>query len=470
MFPDFFYLNLENIDSNDNVEIVFNKINIHDFYMFLNFLKFQYKCNITTAIDYFYSDYKIIAEYSNDDHKIMGNLILKNKNIIYEDNNYSFKILTFSQENCISEKCEFNNETPLLIRNKYRYTFNFKKYKIHFTIITNNALTTYEVKITSNFKHLKKLLDLTENFILPHIQHSPIIYTVAEKNNFIDIFNSLLSDHTFHNVLYLTNKKLNNLLDNDLNYVIAPKIKGRSCFCVIVKDQIWLVTSFHYMLLAKNITLNLNSSIYEGYLNIHNDSYIFVPTTCIVYKNKNIKDLHFFERYAFVEELDNLSIEILTIEKLKIKNLKIEPLTNEKFSYLNKIFNEIKKTISYNPDGYIIIPINCKYNLNPIYKIKELDKISIELEVFKNIENELKLYCYNSYTDDFILFDNNFIIEKNILYNDIKSKDIVEFGIEKFDNLIILIPLKIRNDIEYPNETSIVENIWEFICDQNSGQ
>ena len=374
-------------------------------------------------------------------------------------------------------------------REKFRHTFTDGNLKIDVTKVIQEEDIKYEFEIevidpkkfsdkefSDSIATYLKILSGYEN-ILNRFCNQQLSNGKDRTNSFIK--RSLVSRPRDLKKIDITSP--NSILQG---FTVSIKADGEPYFLVFHQLGIWLI-SLNNKIYLSNLNKeyqDLSGSIFIGELitkeklrNPETSDFmsIFVPFDTISYKNVSQVNKNYLERISLFSNIKDVSFTSNGIKILKIHEKKIFDLgeTSEQFYQSFRECYQEKKDIIYHEDGYIFTPKNNPFvtdgqknnvkNLSKnlaVCKFKPVEKKTIDLEVigdkvyFTGLDNEKTEFKSLKFTLDF--------------EEDIEGK-IVEFVPEFIEEEVILRPLRIRTDKEFPNGIGQIRDNIESYFEKN---
>lgn len=312
-------------------------------------------------------------------------------NLLLESNELNKKLIINNYNN-------FNNieKSNYLFYNLLNYIENSSNNNI------NICISKLKREILNCKKNLIKSIDLDNNFNL----NFPFIYNINKHYNYIKVddiknldeivdkikkINVVINNINDHNTLYYhnninsinninyINKPINNILDNNINFIVKKLDILKLNFCLNLKYDI------KYLIFSYNDLLNIYNKIHK-YKQLNDNINFNIINDYIDIENK-LKYLPIYFNKQFFNELQIL---------LKYNN---DMITNNLIEYLINIFNN---------DNYISL-FNCNNNEKKIL-ISLLNKVMNILKTnnIKIINNNILYYNKNyKFNNDIFQFINN---------------------------------------------------------------
>lgn len=237
-------------------------------------------------------------------------------------------------------------------------------------------------------------------------------------------------------------KYIDTVLPNIQNYYITAKADGLRCFLIITDRYVKYVTSEDVVYLQIPNTFTATYIFDCEYVN--NKVYIF---DVIVYNNDTVAKKTFRERYALLQQFQNILVEKILTHVIEVKHF--IPLTIA--NYQNSICNLYKlqnNKSTYKTDGLIFVEANAEYNRTINLKWKPANFLTIDFLAIR-ISNNKYVLCVG-----------------------IKSSLLQSFNMHvapEFTALLSTLQLNINdNYVPVPFYNSLVPNIYYYTHTDNT--
>lgn len=433
--------------------------------------------------DYYYEEKRVTNGYT-----IIKRGIKIGNSYSVTDQNFNYKIvLNVEKQQLFENRSQLK---PSNIRNKIRHRFVKENCYIDMTIVNDK----YEIEIEYILnKSISEFINEISSMV-KLIQNSHLAYSYNNWRFLITKYNEFLGSKNKENKLdhkFLVNARnlhrkdcvWGGLIGGNISYAIAKKAEGFRKQLVLLENGIWLVSPPNDICLLFNYSdPNLINTIIDGE-NIDPDRrigdapnskfyFLFFDIMCFN-SDKNIQNEDYSYRLNLCKSISEVFVnnDILYVELKKV--IFLGASMNSLICAFNTISHE---DCNYKTDGYIITPINCKYN-------PESDKLPMYKRILTKNPDICKLKPWDQLTIDLYLEDLKFYVGKfdkgkiknveftggyePVFYNldsfNNLNNCIVECGPIKIEDKIYLTLVRVREDKKHPNKEDVAIDVWNDI-------
>ena len=293
------------------------------------------------------------------------------------------------------------------------------------------------------------------------------------------------SINTFNNILYTQkysseypilhtqfaaqpiNISLDTFLTPNIKYWITPKLNGLRQFLLVTNQGLFICERANGVYLIGTVKNFKGNCLYDGEYFVNKSSkdeiqefHIF---DCIIYNGKDQRQFSFSNRFNKVDVDDFLPRKGYSILKKKfVFEENIYENAEKCWNSLKKNNNEVNSDIY---DGLIYQGDIPYFNKGAIKKWKPPNQLTIDFYV----DEDLYLYTYHEQFNQFYITEDENETSDNRAKLSSKQpdayKNFIGFVVEcywDYENKQF-IPIKIRYDKTYPNNTSVAKEIWKNI-------